>query len=73
MAEPRDRMFAMLEILSIEVAVGCGELRGDDVVHLECPSCLFEFSKTGDKLWGWDFAGMVLAGRVTRVEEIKAH
>ena len=42
-----------------------------DVVHVECPSCLFEFAKTGDKLWGWDFAARVVAGRVTRVEEIK--
>ncbi len=29
---------------------------------------LFEFAKTGDKLWGWDFAAMVVAGRVIRVE-----
>ena len=43
-----------------------------DVVHVECPSCLFEFAKTGDTLWGWDFAAMVVAGRVTKVEEIEA-
>jgi len=41
-----------------------------DVVHVECPSCLFEFAKTGDNLWGWDFAAMVVAGRVLRVEEV---
>ena len=40
-----------------------------DVVHVDCPSCLFEIAKTGDKLWGWDVAAMVMAGRVLRVEE----
>jgi hypothetical protein len=30
------------------------------------PSCLFEFAKTGDKLWGWDFA----AGRGRSGDEI---
>jgi hypothetical protein len=43
-----------------------------DVVHVECPSCLFKFAKTGDKLSGWDFSAMVVAGRVTGVEEAKA-
>jgi hypothetical protein len=51
---------------------GVEKFEETDVVHAECPSCLFEFAKTGDKLWGWDFAAMVLAGRVTRVEEVKA-
>jgi hypothetical protein len=41
------------------------------VVHVKCPSCLFEFAKTGDKLiGGWTFTGMVTAGRVTRVVEV---
>ncbi len=26
-------------------------------MHVECPSCLFEFAKTGDKLWGLGFCG----------------
>jgi len=41
------------------------------VVHVECLSCLFEFAKTGDRLCGWDFSAMVVAGRVTPVEEAK--
>ena len=50
---------------------GVDKFEETDVVHIECPSCLFEFAKTGEKLsGGWDFAGMVLAGRVTRVEEV---
>jgi hypothetical protein len=49
---------------------GVDKFEDNDVIHLECPSCLFEFAKTGDKFsGGWDFAGMVLAGRVTRVEQ----
>jgi len=40
-----------------------------DVVHVECPSCLFEFAKPGDKLTGTrGYAGMVLAGRVMKIE-----
>ncbi len=51
---------------------GVEKFDATDVVHVECPSCLFEFAKTGGTLWGWDFAAMVVAGRVTRVEEIEA-
>ena len=51
---------------------GVEKFEETDVVHVECPSCLFEFAKTGDKLSGWDFSAMVVAGRVTRVEEVKA-
>lgn len=50
---------------------GVEKFEETDAVHVECPSCLFEFAKTGDKLLGWDFAAMVLAGRVTRVEEVR--
>jgi len=47
---------------------GVEKFEETDVVHVECPSCLFEFAKTGDKLSGWDFSAKVVAGRVTRVE-----
>jgi hypothetical protein len=50
---------------------GVEKFEETDVVHVECPSCLFEFAKPGNKLIGaWDYAGMVMAGRVTRIEVI---
>jgi hypothetical protein len=51
---------AMREILPVEMANRCREIRRD------------EFAKTGDTLGVWDFAAMLVAGRVTRVEEIEA-
>ena len=56
----------------LEWPAGVEKFEETDVVHVECPSCLFEFAKTGDKLWGWDFSAMAVAGRVTGVEEAKA-
>jgi len=48
---------------------GVEKFEETDVVHVECPSCLFEFAKPGDKLTGTrGYAGMVLAGRVMKIE-----
>jgi hypothetical protein len=48
---------------------GIDHFEETDIIHVECPSCLFEFSKSGVKLVGaWTYAGMVQAGRVSRVE-----